>query len=351
MTTVLLDAPAVSVIAAAPVQPAVVDADTARPSGAAIGAAPAGSARGRSQLWPWLAAALVAGVAVVLALRLHPAELAAALAHAHPGQLAAAIGWTALSLVAAAYNISAFATVRLRARDSILGQLAVSGLRIVTPSAVSTPLVVTRLLTRAGASTSAALTTVAAAQLVQLLATFAVVAALAALAGSAGPTLPSADLVILVAAALVLAAGAVLALASRMPRIAAALSSAGRSATELARHARANPLRMGVGVGASAALTLTHILAFAACVHAAGGQASLLTLAAIYLGAASAGSLVPTPGGIGAVETALIVGLTGSGVPLPVATAATALSRLVSVWLPAGPGWFAAARLRRAGLL
>jgi uncharacterized protein (TIRG00374 family) len=86
-------------------------------------------------------------------------------------------------------------------------------------------------------------------------------------------------------------------------------------------------------------------------VAAAGGHLPVLTLAAIYLGAATAGSLLPTPGGIGGVEAALIAGLTAAGVSMPVATAATVLSRLVAVWLPAIPGWWTAFRLRRAGLL
>ena len=68
-------------------------------------------------------------------------------------------------------------------------------------------------------------------------------------------------------------------------------------------------------------------------------------------GAATAGSLLPTPGGIGGVEAALIAGLTAAGMSMPVATAATVLSRLVAVWLPAIPGWWAAVRLRKAGLL
>jgi glycosyltransferase 2 family protein len=93
------------------------------------------------------------------------------------------------------------------------------------------------------------------------------------------------------------------------------------------------------------------VLAFAACVSAAGGSLPLVTLAAVYLGAATAGSLVPAPGGIGPVEAALVAGLSAAGMPLPAATAAALLSRLVSVWLPAVPGLAAAGILRRRELL
>jgi uncharacterized membrane protein YbhN (UPF0104 family) len=62
-------------------------------------------------------------------------------------------------------------------------------------------------------------------------------------------------------------------------------------------------------VFASAALTVTHVLAFAACVAATGSELPLLTLTAVYLGAAAAGSVIPTPGGLGPVEAALVAGL------------------------------------------
>jgi uncharacterized protein (TIRG00374 family) len=93
------------------------------------------------------------------------------------------------------------------------------------------------------------------------------------------------------------------------------------------------------------------VLAFAFCVSAVGGHASYLSLTLIYLAAASAGSLIPTPGGVGAVEAALIAGLTATGIALPVAAAASLLSRLISVWLLAVPGWVALATMRRRGLL
>jgi uncharacterized protein (TIRG00374 family) len=76
-----------------------------------------------------------------------------------------------------------------------------------------------------------------------------------------------------------------------------------------------------------------------------------MTLFTVYLASAAAGSIVPTPGGTGPVEAAMIAGLTVAGVPLAAATAATVLSRLISVWLLVPPGWFALLRLRRRGLL
>jgi glycosyltransferase 2 family protein len=177
------------------------------------------------------------------------------------------------------------------------------------------------------------------------------VAGLAAVSGGSAPRLPGPATVGLAALGLAVALTVALLAARRSERARRVLLEARASAARLARHARVHPAQALGGLLASASLTLTHVLAFAACVTAAGGHLPVLTLAAIYLGAATAGSLLPTPGGIGGVEAALIAGLTAAGLSMPVATAATVLSRLVAVWLPAIPGWWAAYRLRQAGLL
>lgn len=345
MATALLDRP-VQDPATAPLAAGL----TEQSSAAAV--APATVAPAARKRWLQAGAVtLLAAAATAAGVELSQANLAGVLARVQPWQAAAAAGWILLSLVAAAYNLTGFSAVRVPLWRSIQAQLAISGLRVFTPSAVSTPVVATRFLIRSGASASDALATAGAAQAAQLVATVAVVAGLAAVSGSGGPGLPSPATVGAIALGLAVALTAALLVGRRSERVRRALLEARASAVRLAWHVRGNPARALGGLLASAALTLTHILAFAACVAAAGGRLPVFTLAAIYLGAATAGSLLPTPGGIGGVEAALIAGLTAAGVSMPVATAATVLSRLVAVWLPAIPGWWTAFRLRKAGLL
>lgn len=263
--------------------------------------------------------------------------------------LAAAVVALLISLGAAAHNISAFAPLRLRAADTLRAQLAIGGLRIVMPSAVSTPAIGARLLTRKGLSTPAALTVVAVAQTAQLLMTIVVVGAIALLASSR-LDMASGMGVLIVAVAVVIVALVAVALRT-VPRVRRAADQTVVAVRTIAAHLRANPARVLTGLGASAALTLAHIAAFVCCVHAVGGSASLLALTAVYLGAASAGSLIPTPGGIGAVESAMISGLIAAGLAPQIAAAAALLSRVVTLWLPAVPGLFALRALRRDGLV
>jgi uncharacterized membrane protein YbhN (UPF0104 family) len=294
----------------------------------------------------WLLGAVGVLATALLAVQVADADLGTTLATVEPTQLALAFGWFALSLLAAVYNLTGFSVRRLRLGTTLLAQLAVGGLRLVAPSALSTPAVLGRYLVRSGASVPDAATTVGAAQTAQLLATVAVVAALGLESGHT-PALPGPAVLVGLAAA----AGAAVLTARTSTRVRGWARAAGRSIAGLGRHARRHPGRVAVGVLASAALTLTHVLAFAACVAATGGRLPLLTLTAVYLGAAAAGSIIPTPGGLGPVEAALVAGLAAAGLALPAATAAALLSRLVAVWLPAVPGVVALAVLRRRGLL
>jgi uncharacterized protein (TIRG00374 family) len=137
-------------------------------------------------------------------------------------------------------------------------------------------------------------------------------------------------------------------------RNARAARLAGRARASLlavVAHVRRRPGVATAGLIGSTLLTVSHVAAFALCVWGSGGHASLATLTSVYLVAIAAGSVIPTPGGTGAVEAAMITGLTVAGVALPAATAATVLFRLISVWMLVPPGWMALIALRRRGNL
>lgn len=298
-----------------------------------------------------LAAVVLLSTASVLFVELRHTDLRATFAHIQWFYVGLAVASIAVSVVAAAYNLLGFTPLRLRFAPTLLAQLAVSGIRVVTPSAVSTPAIGTRYLTQAGASTPDALASVGVAQTVQLVVTtilvgcFGVVSGWGELHGIGRSQLS----LWLAGGLLVFLSGW---LAVRLStRVAGLARQAATSVMSVIAHARAHPLSATIGILAGAMLTVTHVAAFAFCVRAAGGDASILTLATVYLASAAAGSIFPTPGGTGAVEATLIAGLTVAGVPLPTATAATLLSRLVSVWLLVPPGWVALVSLRRRGLL
>ena len=71
----------------------------------------------------------------------------------------------------------------------------------------------------------------------------------------------------------------------------------------------------------------------------------------VYLTGSAVGSVVPTPGGLGAVEAALSAGLTAAGLPGATAVSAVLLFRILTFWLPVPVGWAALSYLQRKDAL
>jgi uncharacterized protein (TIRG00374 family) len=93
-------------------------------------------------------------------------------------------------------------------------------------------------------------------------------------------------------------------------------------------------------VAASLLTSLAYAVTLFVAVRAYGGEIPLAGAVVVYLGAGLVGSVAPTPGGIGAVEAALVAGLSAIGVPAAVALPAALLYRTMTFWLPTLPGWF-----------
>ena len=85
----------------------------------------------------------------------------------------------------------------------------------------------------------------------------------------------------------------------------------------------------------------------AACVAAFSRSVPIAKIGVVYLTGSAIGSIIPTPGGLGAVEAALTAGLTAAGVPGAAAASAVLLFRLLTFWLPIPFGWGALKYLER----
>jgi len=120
-----------------------------------------------------------------------------------------------------------------------------------------------------------------------------------------------------------------------------------RSAARSLRRAASSPVKLGLLFGGSALITLFYIAGLAASVKAFATGPSLVIIGAVYLGAAALAAAAPTPGGLGAIEAALIAGLTGVGMQAGPAVSAVLLYRLATYWLPVLPGWLSWRFLQR----
>jgi uncharacterized protein (TIRG00374 family) len=159
--------------------------------------------------------------------------------------------------------------------------------------------------------------------------------------------LPPASKLLLILAVVAALAGIVLA-TRRGRRLAKTRLLPGlRSAAASLRTVAASPVKLTLLAGGSALITLAYIGGLAASVQAFGGHAGITEIGAVYLGAAVIAAASPTPGGLGAIEAALVAGLTGIGVPPGPAVSAVLTYRLATYWLPVIPGWAAWRLLQR----
>jgi undecaprenyl-diphosphatase len=98
-------------------------------------------------------------------------------------------------------------------------------------------------------------------------------------------------------------------------------------------------------------ITTSYAVTFYLCLVAFHVHISPAQAAFVYLGGAVVSSVAPTPGGLGAMEAALVAGLTHVGIHDGRAVASVLTFRLLTYWLPILPGYLSLRHLRRAHLL
>jgi glycosyltransferase 2 family protein len=111
------------------------------------------------------------------------------------------------------------------------------------------------------------------------------------------------------------------------------------------------PTNVALLLGGSVLLTFANLTAMYFAVQAFDGTLSFAQIGAIYLTGSAIASAAPTPGGIGALEAAVIAGLVAAGMPNDVAVPSVFLFRLGTFWLPILPGWGAFTYMQREDYL
>lgn len=109
-------------------------------------------------------------------------------------------------------------------------------------------------------------------------------------------------------------------------------------ASDLAKLA-GEPRRLALIVLGAAGTTLGAALALWASVEAFGGGTTFVTVTVVTMVGGTLASAAPTPGGVGAVEAALIGGLAAFGVPAAIGVPSVLLYRMLTCWLPVFAGW------------
>jgi undecaprenyl-diphosphatase len=136
------------------------------------------------------------------------------------------------------------------------------------------------------------------------------------------------------------------------PRIVRRVTAALQQAWSEVSSMCADPRRVIRLLTGTIGVTFGHGLAFVAAVTACGIHLPIAAMLAVFLAGSAVGSAAPTPGGLGALEAALVAGLTTFGAGVGPAVAGVLAYRLITYWLPILPGAIAlkvlSSALRRA---
>ncbi|MGW2741415.1 lysylphosphatidylglycerol synthase transmembrane domain-containing protein [Streptomyces sp. NPDC001450] len=147
-------------------------------------------------------------------------------------------------------------------------------------------------------------------------------------AGAVGPVLSVAGAVLVVAVAAL----------ALVRRLRTPVLGFVRTAVGEARSVHTRPARALALWGGSLAFPALQAAGLVAVGRALGLPVPPAHMALAYLAATVVVALVPTPGGLGSVEAALIVALVAAGGPVAVATAVVLAYRIITVWVPLLPG-------------
>ncbi|WP_017586008.1 lysylphosphatidylglycerol synthase transmembrane domain-containing protein [Nocardiopsis ganjiahuensis] len=290
-------------------------------------------------------------VGLVLVYQLSGVELGA-IRNADPAWAAAALAMATACMVAAAMVLVGFVPAPLLWWRTVLVQYAASFVRIAAPAGLGSIAINSRFVIKSGVPTSLALSAVGLTQLVGFLVHVPLLLVCAYLTGTSYWTgfTPSPTVT-----GIVIAGTACVAAVLLHPKLRRAVGSRLRpylgGVLPQVLDLLQRPASLLLGVGGTLLLTVAFVLCLHFSVLAFAGpelQVSLVAVAVVFLAGNAVGSAAPTPGGLGAVEAALIGGLTAvAAIPAAVALPAVLLFRVLTFWFPVLPGWAAFSYLQR----
>lgn len=263
-----------------------------------------------------------------------------------------AFGLGMATLFGAALSLVAFSPVRLSLWRASIAQSAATFVALAAPAGIGPAALNLRLLTRRGTTTSLATATVALVQVAQFIVTLLLLLVLSVASGTNQLERFTVSPAVVVAVAVLAALGGAALLVPKVRQWVATktLPTLQQTWPRLIEVV-GQPWRLAIGIGGNVLTTFGYVLAFEVCLLAFGQHLSLVQVAIVYLAGNTAGSIAPTPGGIGTTEIALAGALTVVGVNPGVATSVAVLFRVLTYWLRIPVGWASMRYLQRVGEL
>ena len=265
----------------------------------------------------------------------------------------AGVALSAITYFGATWSLSGFVLERLNWARTFLAQVAGSFVTLVAPAAVGGVALNIRYLHKAKVPPAEAASSVGVAQVFALAVHMLLLVIFIAVTGGSSSTSfrpPGWAYVALGVVAAVALAVLAVPVGRRLvrSRLAPTLSQVIPRFLDIVQR----PGKLAEGTGGALLVTLGYILCLEVSVRAVGSHAPFFAVGVVFLTGSAIGSVVPTPGGLGAVEIALSGGLsTIAHVPTAFAVSGVLLFRLLTFWLPVPFGWAAMKYLERRDVL
>lgn len=250
----------------------------------------------------------------------------------------------------AALSLSGSVLAPLAFGRTVVTQLASSFTNKVTPAGLGGAGVNVRYLQRSGVARDDAIGAVALNGTTGLVVHMLALALSAAVLGNVGighVPLPNGWTLLVVIVVVLAVIGAVMETSIGRKRIVVPTERTARDLVAVLRQ----PRKAAELLAGSLLVMFSSVFALGFALMAFHAHASWLRVTTVYLGGSAVASAAPTPGKVGAVEAALIAGLTGVGVASAPAVAGVLAFRLATFWLPIIPGWLAFRSLSHRQLL
>ncbi|MBX3314307.1 MAG: flippase-like domain-containing protein [Actinobacteria bacterium] len=265
-----------------------------------------------------------------------------AFGHARPAWILGALAASVLTYAFATISFQGAVADPLPFAPTFRAQVAASFAGLVGPAGAGGFALTARFLERVGVPPAEAGASVAVNAIAGFAAHLALMGGFIVLAGSGdvgGFSLPDSSTVLLVATVVMVVLGVLVAIGPVRRRVVSPLWATVRQGFGQVKAVFTSPARVAALFGGSFGITLAYVAAIWFCVEAFGGGLTLPQIGAAYLVAVALASVAPTPGGLGALESAMIAAFTGFGLADGVAVSATLTFRLATFWLPILPGW------------
>ena len=253
--------------------------------------------------------------------------------------------------VGSAVPLVALSPEKLSLRETLVAQVAASIITIVAPAGVGPAALNLRYLRKRRVPTAMAVTTVTLMQISQALITIVLLLLVMVIAGSSLSVSVPYGTILGVVAVVMVAVGIIVAVPKVRRWIWAKIQPTWQQVYPRLLWIIGQPRRLAAVVGGNLLMNIGYVGAFWTALLAMGGSLNFSTVSITYLTANAAGSFIPSPGGIGTVETALTSGLTVAGISSSVAIATALLYRLVTFYGRIPFGWLAMKYMEKKDLI